>query len=156
MTERTAMRFNPITTYAGIFSGVGAALWTMFEYAMGWHNEHLETGATTGFVAIIFPIAAILWALRATKRSHGDQLSLKQALMCGIAVSAISAAIGVIFFYIYYSSINPAFLDLMRARGQAVDVTTQLVAVVMGSFIFGILLSAVAGFFMRTRGEAAK
>jgi predicted metal-dependent hydrolase len=44
------MRFNRITTYAGVFSGVGAALWTMFEYAMGWHNEHLETGAMTGFI----------------------------------------------------------------------------------------------------------
>lgn len=150
------MRFNPITTYAGIFAGAGAALWTMFEYAMGWHNEHLETGAMTGFVAIIFPTAAILWALRATKRSNGGMLTLKQALMCGIAVSAISAAIGVIFFYIYYSSINPEFLELMKARGQEVDVTGQLVAVVMGSFIFGILLSAVSGLIMRTRGEAAK
>lgn len=150
------MRFNPITTYAGIFAGAGAALWTMFEYAMGWHNEHLETGAMTGFVAIIFPTAAILWALRATKRSHGGVLTLKQALMCGVAVSAISATIGVIFFYIYYSSINPEFLELMKARGQEVDVTGQLVAVVMGSFIFGILLSAVAGLLMRTRGAAAK
>lgn len=150
------MRFNPITTYAGMFAGIGAALWTMFEYAMGWHNEHLETGAMTGFVAIIFPSAAILWALRATKRSNGDRLTLKQALMCGVAVSAISAAIGVIFFYVYYTSINPAFLDAMRARGQEVDVTTQLAAVVIGSFIFGILVSAVAGLFMRTRGEAAK
>ena len=150
------MRFNPITTYAGIFAGAGAALWTMFEYAMGWHNEHLETGAMTGFVAIIFPTAAILWALRATKRSHGGMLTLKQSLMCGVAVSAISAAIGVVFFYIYYSSINPEFLELMKARGQDVDVTGQLVAVVMGSFIFGILLSAVAGLLMRTRREAAK
>lgn len=148
------MRYNSITTNAGIFSGVGAAAWTMFEYAMGWHNEQLETGAMTGFIAIIFPTAAILWALRATKRSYGGQLTLKEALMCGLAVSAISAAIGVIFFYIYYSSFNPAFLEAMKARGQEVDVTTQLIAVVMGSFIFGILLSAVAGFFMRTSKEA--
>ena len=150
------MRLNSTTTYAGIFSGLGAALWTMFEFAMGWHNEHLETGAMTGFIAIIFPTLAILWALRATKRSSGGQLSIKQALMCGVAVSAISAAIGVVFFYIYYSSINPAFLDLMRARGQAIDLKTQLVAVVMGSFLFGILLSAIAGLFMRTRGGSAQ
>lgn len=150
------MRFNPITAYAGIFAGAGSALWTMFEYAMGWHNDNLETGAVTGFVGIIFPTAAILWALRATKLSQGGVLTLKQALMCGVAVSAVSAAIGVVFFFFYYSAINPAFLDLMRARGQEVDVTGQLVAVVMGSFIFGILLSTVAGLVMRTRGDAAK
>lgn len=150
------MRYNPITTYAGIFSGVGAALWTLFEYAMGWHNEHLETGAITGFIAVIFPVAAIVWALRAAKRSFGGQLSMKQALMTGLAVSAISAAIGVVFFYAYYTAINPAFLEAMAARGQPVDVVSQLIAVVAGSFIFGILISAVVGYFMRTKGAEAK
>lgn len=150
------MRYNPITTYAGIFSGVGAALWTLFEYAMGWHNEHLETGAMTGFIAIVFPVAAIVWALRATRRSFGDQLSMKQALMTGLAVSAISAAIGVVFFYTYYTAINPAFLVAMAAHGQPVDVVSQLIAVVAGSFVFGVLISAVAGYFMRTRGGEAE
>lgn len=145
------MRYNPITTYAGIIAGGGAALWTLFEYAMGWHNEHLEVGAMTGFIAIIFPVAAIIWALRATKRSLGGQLTMKQALMAGLAVSAISAAIGVVFFYFYYTAINPAFVEAMAARGQPVDVVSQLVAVVAGSFIFGMLISAVVGYFMRTR-----
>lgn len=150
------MRYNPITTYAGIFSGAGAAVWTLFEYAMGWHNEHLETGAMTGFIAIVFPIVAIIWALRATKRSFGSQLTLKQAMMTGLAVSAISAAIGLVFFYLYYSAINPAFIEAMAARGQPVDITSQLIAVVMGSFIFGLLISAVVGYFMRTREAVTK
>lgn len=150
------MRYNPITTNAGIFSGGGAALWTLFEYAMGWHNEHLETGAMTGFIAIIFPIAAIIWALRATKQSHSGQLTLKQALMCGLAVSTISAAIGLIFFYVYYTWINPEFIRTMAAKGQEVDIVTQLIAVVMGSLILGLLISAVAGFFMRTQREVVR
>lgn len=80
---------------------------------------------------------------------------MPQALKCGVAVSAISAAIGIVFFYFYYSTINPEFLELMRARGQEVDITGQLVAVVTGSFIFGILLSGIAGLVMRTRGDEA-
>lgn len=150
------MRYNPITIYAGIASGGGAALWTLFEYAMGWHNEHLETGALTGFIAILFPILAALWALRATKRSLGGQLTLKQALLCGLSVSAISAAIGLVFFYVYYTSINPDFIELMKARGEDVNVTAQLIAVVVGSFVFGIVISAIGGLFMRTRGVGEK
>lgn len=150
------MRYNPTTIYAGIFSGAGAAVWTVFEYAMGWHNEHLETGAATGFIAIIFPIAAIVWALRATKTSRGGQLRLKQALMCGLAVSAISAAIGIIFFYAYYTYLNPAFIEAMAARGQEVDITAQLVVVAIGSLVVGLLISGLAGFFMRTREETAQ
>jgi Protein of unknown function (DUF4199)/GyrI-like small molecule binding domain len=114
--ERHTMRYNPITTYAGLFAGAGAALWTMFEFAMGWHNEHWETGAMAGFIAIIFPIAAIIWALRATKSSSGGQLTMKQSLMTGLSISAISAAIGAVFFYAYYTAINPAFIAAMRAR----------------------------------------
>lgn len=150
------MRYNPITAYAGIFAGAGAALWTMFEFAMGWHNEHLEIGAMTGFIAIIFPIAAIIWALRATKRSFGGQLTMKQSLMTGLSISAISAAIGVVFFYAYYTAINPTFIEAMSARGHEVNVTAQLVSVALGSFIFGLLISAVAGYVMRTKGAATK
>lgn len=141
---------------AGLISGCGAALWTLFEYAMGWHNEHLETGGLTGFVAIIVPIAAIVWALRAIKRANAGHLTLLQAMICGLSVSAISAAIGVAFFSLYYSRINPAFVDAMAARGQAVDVPAQLIAVAVGSLFLGGLVSAMAGLLMRTRGGTAR
>lgn len=150
------MRFNPITVYAGLASGGGAALWTLFEYAMGWHNEHLETGAVTGFIAILFPILATVWALRATKRASGGRLTLKQALLCGLSVSAISAAIGLVFFYAYYTSINPDFIELMKARGEDVNVTAQLMAVGVGSFVFGIVISTIAGLFLKTQGTGEK
>jgi hypothetical protein len=149
------MRFNPITTCAGLFAGAGAAGWTLFEFAMGWHNEHWETGAMTGFIAIIFPFAAIIRALRATKSSLGGHLTMKQSLMTGLSISAISGAVGAVFFYAYYTAINPGFIAAMRARGHEVDVTAQLVAVVSGSFIFDLLISAVAGYFMRTKEVTA-
>lgn len=150
------MTQTAIVTRAGLVSGGGAALWTLFEFAMGWHNLHLEIGAKTGFVALIFPTLATIWALSATRRLNAGRLTLKQALICGLLVSAVSAVIGVVFFYAYYTWINPAFLDLMAARGQAVDVQGQLVAVVIGSFSFGILLSAIVGLILRNRGGTAQ
>jgi uncharacterized protein YacL len=150
------MRYHPTATYAGLFSGVGAALWTLFEFIMGWHNQHLEVGARTGFIAVIFPILAIVWALGATKRSQGGNLSLAQAVKLGLAASAVSAAIGIIFFYIYYSAINPRFIELIKAQGQNIDVPSQLVAVAAGSLIFGLVISLIAGAFMRTRKDKAK
>jgi hypothetical protein len=147
---------HSIPIRAGLLSGGGAALWTLFEYALGWHNEHLETGAMTGFVALIFPTAAILWALHVLKRSNAGRLTLRQALVCGLSISAISAALGVAFFYAYYAWINPAFLDAMAARGHTVDIPQQLLAVVIGSFTYGILMAGIAGLIMRTRGDIAK
>jgi hypothetical protein len=148
------MRYNWIAVYAGAFSGIGAALWTLFEFMMGWHTEHLETGQMTGFIAIIFPIVAIVWALRASKRLNNGRLTVRQSILCGIKASAISAAIGVAFFYAYYHSINPGFIEAMKARGQTVDIGAQLVTVVIGSFVLGVFISTIAGFIMRTSGGA--
>lgn len=142
------------TIYAGLLSGGGAMLWTLFEYAMGWHNEHIETGAMTGFVAIIFPIIAIVWALKATRRDAGGVLTIRRALATGLLVCAISAAIGVAFFSSYYNIINPEFVAAMSARGQNVDVTAQLVAVAAGSFVVGMLITLVATLVMRRGGPA--
>jgi hypothetical protein len=150
------MRYHPTTIYAGLFSGLGAALWTLFEFRMGWHNEHLEIGARTGFVAIVFPIIAIVWALRATKESQAGRLTLVQAVKLGLAVSAVSAAIGAVFFYLYYTAINPAFIVLMKAQGQDIDIAAQLAAVIVGSFVVGLLISVIAGALMRSRKEKIK
>jgi multisubunit Na+/H+ antiporter MnhB subunit len=150
------MRYHPTTTYAGLFSGLGAALWTLFEFWMGWHNEHLKIGARTGFVAIVFPIIAIVWALRATKESQAGRLTLVQAVKLGLAVSAVSAAIGAVFFYLYYTAINPAFIELMKAQGQDIDIAAHLAAVIVGSFVVGLLISVIAGALMRSRKEKIK
>jgi Protein of unknown function (DUF4199) len=148
------MRFNLTKINAGLFSSLGAALWTLFEFMMGWHNENLEVGARTGFIALIFPILAIVWALLTTKRSQAGQLTFLQAIKLGLVVSTVSAAIGALFFYAYYTAINPAFIDLMKAKGHDVSITAQLVAVVVGSLVVGLLISAVAGAFMRTPKDA--
>ena len=128
-------------------------LWTLFEFAMGWHNAELETGATTGFVAILFPIIAIVWALRTIRREAGGVLTLRQALGTGLAISAVTAAIGIAFFWVYYTLINPQFLAAMRARGQAVDIASQLAAVAVGSFLLGAIISAVTGLILRQKGS---
>ena len=83
-------------------------------------------------------------------------MTLKQALMCGLAVSAVNAAIGIVFFYVYYTHINPSFIDAMQARGKTVNVAAQLVSVAVGSILFGLIVSGVAGLFMRTRKEGTQ
>lgn len=134
---------------AGLLSGGGAMAWTMFEFAMGWHSEQLDVGAKTGFVAIIFPVIAIVWALRKAQQAAGGVISWRSGLATGLAVSAISAAIGLAFFAAYYTLINPEFVAAMRARGAPIDVASQLIAVVLGSFTVGMVIAAIATFVMR-------
>ncbi len=48
----------------GAAAAAGGALWTLIEYALGFHTDKPEVGRYTGFIAIIFPILAIVAALR--------------------------------------------------------------------------------------------
>ena len=138
---------------AGLLSGGGAMAWTLFEFAMGWHNQNLDVGEKTGFVAIIFPVIAIVWALRRSRQAAGGQVTWRSAFTSGLGVSAISAAIGLAFFAAYYTIINPEFVAAMQARGAAVDVPSQLAAVVIGSFVVGMAITAVATLVLRKGGR---
>jgi len=141
------------TLLAGLLSGGGAMAWTLFEFAMGWHNQHIDVGAKTGFVAIIFPVIAIVWALRRSRQAAGGQLTWRSALATGLGVSAISAAIGLAFFAAYYTIINPDFVAALQAQGVAVDVPSQLAAVVIGSFVACLAITAIATLVMRNGGQ---
>lgn len=47
------MAINRTTRSAGLFAGLGTAMWTLFEYVMGWHGPRSDIGAWTGFVGIV-------------------------------------------------------------------------------------------------------
>jgi len=149
-----SMPFNRTTLLAGAFAGIGTALWTLFEFTMGWHTTHIEVGAKTGFVGVFFPLLAILWALRATKARTNGQLTLKQALLVGLSVALVLAGIGVVFYQIYYSVINPDFLTRLRAAGTPTDTESQLITVVVGSIGFSLLVALLGGLAMRSGVDA--
>jgi hypothetical protein len=143
------MTFNRTTLLAGVGAGVGSALWTLFEFAMGWHGPKIEVGALTGFVGTVFPLVAIVWALRETKAELGA-LSMRQALMVGLSVAMVLAAIGVVFFHLYYTRINPEFLVRVQTPGATITATSQLVSVVVGSIGFSLLVALIGGWIMRS------
>lgn len=147
------MRFNRTIIRAGLFAGLGTALWTLFEYAMGWHGPRMEIGAVTGFVGVLFPLVAIVWALRATKAERGGHLTMRQALLVGLSVSLILSAIGIVFYQVYYTVINPGFLARLSASGTPTDTVSQLATVVVGSVTFSLVVAAIAGLVLRTRAS---
>lgn len=154
-TSALLMPFNRITTTAGLFAGLGTALWTLFEFAMGWHGPKMEVGAVTGFIGTLFPLVAIVWALRKTKAERGGRLTLNEALMVGLSVSLILAGIGLAFYQVYYTWINPEFLRRLNAGGASTSAVSQLITVVAGSVAFGVIVSLVGGLVLRTRATRA-
>lgn len=129
----------------GSLSAAAVAVWTLVELALGFHGPRAEIGRWTGFISVVFPIAAVVLALRASRRDRGG-LSWSVGMQEGIAVSVISSVLGAMFFWLYFTVINPGFRAGTVAPSPAADAVTVLVSGVA----LGLIVSAIASLLMRS------
>ena len=136
----------------GTVAAAGGAAWTLIEYGLGFHTERAEVGRYTGFIAIVFPIVAIVAALRVARAEAGT-LSFGRGFREGMAVTLVFALLGALFFAVYFSAINPAFLERAAAEGAPSTIGGQIALLFVSSLIGGIIISLIAALVMRRRGE---
>ena len=134
----------------GLLAAGGAAAWTLIEYALGFHTTRLDVGRYTGFFGLVFPVVAIVLALRAARRARGG-LSFMQGVGEGLAVTGVFAVLGVVFLWLYYAVVNPGFFADTAQRGEPVTLASQLVVVVVSSLVMGLVISLVAAALLRRR-----
>jgi hypothetical protein len=132
----------------GLLAGGGAAAWTMAEFMLGFHTTRADVGRYTGFVGLVFPVAAIILGVRQARRAKGG-LSFVQGLTEGLAMTGVFAALGCLFLWLYYAAVNPGFFEQMAARGQTVTLGGQLATVLVSSLVLGLLISLLAAALLR-------
>lgn len=130
----------------GFFAALGAACWTLLEFSLGWHGELAHIGAFTGFVGLVFPIVAIVLAVRAARRGRSEPMGFAAALAEGASVSVVFSLLGGLFFWTYFAVINPGY----REAGRALDPLGQALASSAASLAAGLLISAVVALAMRS------
>ena len=134
----------------GTLAAAGVAAWSLMQFALGWHGSRYDIAAYTAYVALIFPVIAIVLALRAARRERSGVLTFGTGMSEGIAVTVVLTALSAAFFYVYYTSINPGFND----RGLVVDPVASALAVVRGSLAAGLIITVVSALALRSKGEA--
>src|SRR5712692_6702618 len=97
----------------GLINSAGICLWVLFEYALGFHTTKMNIGQYTGYLANIIPITMLFLAIKERRdKINGGTLTFGQGMKTGIIISLITALITTIFMYIYYTAINPRFIEL--------------------------------------------
>lgn len=143
--------------YAGAAAGL-AALWTLLEFALGWHGERPEIGRVSGFVGLLFPLVLIPLGVRAEKRSEPASFGWSRGLRFGLITATVFAVAGAAFFFAYHAWINPGFGRLMAEQapaGQAVAVraafapAAQAATAAVSGFVVVLLIGAIATAFLR-------
>jgi hypothetical protein len=137
----------------GLAAAGGVFLWMMLEYALGFHTARAEIGRYTGFLALIFPVAAIAFGVRAARRARGGAIGFGEAFGEGIAIAATFSLLGAISVWLYFSAINPGFLASPAAGGATLGGQVAL-SLVSGLFLGG-LVSLVAALLLRRASPAA-
>ncbi|BET68778.1 hypothetical protein ASA1KI_36960 [Opitutales bacterium ASA1] len=116
--------------FSGGIAGAAVVVWTLLEFAFGFHGERIHLRQYSGLAAMVFPIAAIaLGIMRWRDRGLGGTIRFSQAFGCGLAIGMVFAAIVGAFSWIYVSMINPSFIEsllaqypaLMQERGMTPD-----------------------------------
>lgn len=144
------MMMQRALTY-GTAAAIGTAAWMMIEYAAGLHGEHAALGRWTGFVGLVFPVAAIFLAVRAQRRDR-PAVTSGSAFAQGALVSAVFAWLSAAAVWLYFAWVNPDF----RIGGHPVDIGEQAAVAAFGGLAAGLVVSAIVALVMRSRVVPAK
>ena len=102
----------------------------------------------------VVTILAIFWGIKERKKDLNDDLSFKEAVKTGMAISLVYAISSCLFFMIEYLVAGPKLL--ISEAGPQTTALWQVVVVAyaglfFGSLIFGLIYSTLIAFFLARR-----
>jgi len=152
---------------AGIILGILVELWTAIVIAAGWHKD--PALIVVFFLVIPLQITVIVMAL---KRTAAEATYGKQVLN-GIVISAIAGGIVFVGSYLLTTVVFPSYFDEIRVAGTEIlakagkspeeiavemkknesmyDPIQNSIAGLIGTDVTGLLVSMIAGAFLRKK-----
>jgi len=163
------------TILYGVYCAVVAIIFTLIEYFTG---MQYSTIYWFNWLAVPFYIIILVLAMRERKREDfGGTITYGQCVGTGFWVGVFSGIITAIFMYVYYTVINPDFINqmvaqqmqTMRDRGmtaqeiqnaQAMTRTMSSPAIMVlwslfGAIIGSTIMALIIGIFVRSKNEEA-
>jgi len=104
---------KPYLKYALITSSV-IIIWTLVQYIAG--LDRSDTGQYLSWVSYPIMFLFILMAMREQKALNGGYIAFDEAFKTGMFMMVVAAVIMSVFTYIYFTFINPDFLDFVAEK----------------------------------------
>lgn len=159
---------------AGLLIGLLCAIWTFVIGYTGWYKDPSKAGAF--FVVILIEIAGLIWGLKKTAaqgRTYSGQVvaGTLMAIVAGVVIIGASLLFTLVAFPEYFSELEAGYREMLRQQGKsdaeiASEVATwsagqtpmtQAMNGFLGTFITGVIVSAVVAVWVRARpGEASR
>jgi hypothetical protein len=159
---------NPILS-AGLLIGVLCGVWTFVMGFSGWYKD--PTMLNLFFFVIVIEIAGLIWGLRKTAaqgRTYSGQVvaGTLMSIVAGLVIICSSLLFTTVAFPDYFTELNAAQRAMMQQQGKsdaeitaAIDAAAPMqtpianaLAGFLGTFITGVVASAIIAIWIRTRG----
>lgn len=155
----------------GIATGLIGFIWLVAEYIAGLHGRYVAYHPVVTIFSAIIPVICLPLGMRSFRNlENGGFATSMQLIRAGIFMSFISTVIAVAAQLIYHLLINPHYFDFMiktsveMASQKHLDTAkayqnatiyytlpSYLIQVITNTLGGGIIISAVAAFFLRRR-----
>jgi hypothetical protein len=157
-----------ITVKSGIVLGVLVGLWTLVMGITGWYKDPVLLNMF--WVVILIQIVLLLWTLRQTASAgarYGSQMwnGTLMSLVGGVIIFASSMIFTTVFFPQYFDELRQIQGQMLKQAGQS---DAEIKAVLdagaatatpfyqalfgfIGTVVTGVVVSAVAGAFLRRK-----
>jgi hypothetical protein len=155
----------------GAIAAASGFLWTCLEFAVGLHDKYVDLHPYLTNLFLPIAIAITIFSLNEIKRLNGS-LNVMLAFKLGLVVGLVNLPLSVLSFYVFIEYVNPSMFanfiqhmaDYYIKSGKSVEEATKLstdyfnkvsyfTQIAIGGVIGPVLMSVIAGFFMRTKNK---
>jgi hypothetical protein len=161
---------NPILS-AGLLIGVLCSVWIFVMGFTGWYKDPALGNVLFVVVAIAIEIGGLIWGLRKTARqgrAYGGQIvaGAMMAIVAGVIIIASSLVFTTVVFPNSIAEVEQMYRTKLRQQGRSESEITAAIQGtaasrtpmaqaengLVGTFLTGIVASAVIAIFVRRRG----
>ena len=158
---------NPVPA-AGLAIGVLCAIWMFVMGLTGWYKDPAKAGAF--FLVVVIEVVVLIWGLRRTAaqgRTYSGQVvaGTMMALIGGAVIIAASLLFTTVAFPGYFQDLEAGYRGMLQQQGRteaeiAAEIAAwspgqtplrQAINGFVGTFVTGVVVSAIAGLWIRAR-----
>jgi hypothetical protein len=158
--------------YAFLIS-IFSLIWIAFEQLLGFQDEYLEWHKIITNFSLVIPIIGTWLALKEFKQAKITKYDFQKGFGIGFRITLINTVLVIPIVYAFYVFINPEwpFTMINKAKLDALELGKDplkaieearsyfslkyyMIQSIIGTFIFGTLISSVIAFWIKNRGKS--
>lgn len=150
--------------WGGIFSAT-MIVWLLIEKLAGWHDARIHLHATMTNIFAIPAIAVYVFALLDIRKNEfAYNMTWQQGFLSGVKISLVVAMLSPLVQIIFNKLISPEYfskvIEYALTQGQDrkaledyFNLTSYMIQAGVGSFIMGVVTSAVVAIFVKSKRQ---